>query len=136
MVMPSGWDVYYIVFLSAFLALLIPASLALASFLISSKYRGRKSVLFGNSGAPSIPALKINTRFFLAINAALILLALGLALVPCVGILQSGIPRTELLRGLISIVSLACFSALGLLYSARKGDLSWLRSYREDKVEK
>ena len=34
---PSGWDVYYVVFLSAILALGIPATLGLISLLVSPK---------------------------------------------------------------------------------------------------
>jgi NADH:ubiquinone oxidoreductase subunit 3 (subunit A) len=136
--MPSGWDVYYIVFLSAFLALAIPAALAAVSYLVSPRIRGRKqralkdfNTVLADSGEPNRTVLgqKMNARFFLAANAALILIALMIALIPCVGMLQPGTDSEGILRGLIAIVTIASFAALGLLYSARKGDLSWLRSY-------
>jgi hypothetical protein len=73
---------------------------------------------------------KINARFFLSANAALVLITLMLALVPCAGMLQPGIDREGLLRGLVAIVSISAFAALGLLYSARKDDLGWLRSFQ------
>ncbi|MGK5083598.1 hypothetical protein WDW37_09860 [Bdellovibrionota bacterium FG-1] len=130
--MPSGWDVYYIVFLSAFLALGIPAALALVSYLVSPKNGAKTEAVEANR---TVLGQKINARFFLAANAALVLIALMLALVPCVGILQPGTDHEGLLRGLVAIVSIAGFAALGLLYSVRKGDLSWLTSFREEKGE-
>ena len=72
---------------------------------------------------------KINVRFFLAANAALILFGLALGLVPCATTLQAG-NREGLFRGLIAIVSVAGFSVLGLLYSIRKGDMSWVDSFQ------
>lgn len=138
--MPSGWDVYYIVFLSAFLALGIPAALALISYLISPQVRGRKrrpdarhNAILADSTEHNQTVLgqKINARFFLAANASLILITLMLILIPCVGMLQPGTDHEGLLRGLTAIVSIAGFAALGLLYSARKADLGWLRSYHD-----
>lgn len=147
--MPSGWDVYYIVFLSASLALAIPASLAVVSYLVSPRVRGRKqrassgagpSTQSRSGGSNSVLAdameanemllgQKLNARFFLAANAALVLITLMLALIPCVGMLQPGTDHEELLRTLIAIVTLAGLAGLGLLYSARKSDLGWLKSY-------
>lgn len=136
--MPSGWDVYYIVFLSAFLALGIPAALAVVSYLISSQIKGRKqrtltdfNTVLSDATQANVTALgqKMNARFFLAANAALILITLMLALIPCVGMLQPGTDHEGLLRGLIAIVTIAGFAALGLLYSARKSDLGWLKSF-------
>jgi NADH:ubiquinone oxidoreductase subunit 3 (subunit A) len=143
--MPSGWDVYYIVFLSAFLALGIPAALAFISYLVSPKVNHRKFAR--RAGDPVINTVladaternrtelgqKINARFFLAANASLVLIALMLVLVPCVGMLQPGTDHEGLLRGLTAIVSIAAFAALGLLYSARKSDLGWLESYQQAK---
>ncbi len=139
--MPSGWDVYYIVFLSAFLALGIPAALAVVSYLVSPQIKGRKqrtlndfNTVLADATRPNETVLgqKINARFFLAVNAALILITLMVALIPCVGMLQPGTDREGLIRGLIAIVSIAIFAALGLLYSARKADLGWLKSFNKD----
>lgn len=139
--MPSGWDVYYIVFLSAVLALGIPAALAVVSYVVSppgQKIKGRKQQPLKGFNAVLADATetnktqlgqKMNARFFLAINAALVLITLMLALVPCVGLIQPGTDHEGLLHGLVAIVSIAGFAALGLLYSARKSDLGWLRSY-------
>ena len=136
--MPSGWDVYYIVFLSAFLALGIPAALAAVSYLVSPRIKGRKQQQLNDFNADladstqanqTVLGQKMNARFFLAANAALVLITLMLALIPCVGLLQPGTDHEGLLRGLIAIVTIAGFAALGLLYSARKSDLGWLKSY-------
>jgi hypothetical protein len=137
--MPSGWDVYYVVFLSAVLALAIPAGLGLVSILMSG--RGKRP---GPSSATPVPPVRdesalgrrMNTRFFLSANAALALIALGLVVIPCAGTLQAGETRAEVLRGLVAIVSIAGFAAIGLLYAARKGDLDWLRSYRSGERER
>jgi NADH:ubiquinone oxidoreductase subunit 3 (subunit A) len=137
--MPSGWDVYYIVFLSAFLALGIPAVLALISYVVSPQIKGRKqqntqgynAVLADSTDTNrTVLGQKMNVRFFLAANAALILITLMLTLIPCVGMLQPGTDHEGLLRGLTAIVTIAGFAALGLLYSARKTDLGWLKSFQ------
>ena len=75
---------------------------------------------------------RINVRFFLAINAALILIALALELVPCVTTIQSE-NRDGLIKGLISIVTLAGFAVLGLLYSVRKGDMGWMSYFQVER---
>ena len=140
--MPSGWGVYYVVFLSAILALGIPAILAMIAFVFSKDERLRKKG-YPRVDTESQPATnskqnllgqRINARFFLAANAALILIALGLILIPCAGTLQSaagGASRETSIWGLAATVTIAGFAALGLLYSGKKGDLSWLYSYHE-----
>jgi hypothetical protein len=124
--MPSGWNVYYVVFLSALLALAIPALLGLISWVVAKK-SPRRTVSIGSAG----PALgrRINTRFFLSANVALILVTLALVMIPCVGNLSKSASRAGVIQGLISILSISGFAALGLLYTARKGDLDWLRSF-------
>jgi hypothetical protein len=130
--MPSGWDVYYVVFLSAALALGIPAGLsALASLIRSSPRSERRPDTLGaqeasrtlgeGTGSAAELGRRLNTRFFRSINAALLLLSVGLVLIPCV----SGAGD----RSLIGILSLASFGALGLFYAARKGDLDWLKTH-------
>jgi NADH:ubiquinone oxidoreductase subunit 3 (subunit A) len=130
--MTSSWDSYYIVFLSAIVALGIPAALWAVSFLLFPKEKVRKAKsLTPIEPIPNRTILgqRINVRFFLAANAALVLITLGLALVPCVTTLQSD-HREGLLTGLISIITIAGFAVLGLLYSIRKGDMGWLSTYR------
>ncbi|MCM2278021.1 MAG: hypothetical protein NDJ89_08075 [Oligoflexia bacterium] len=132
--MPSSWNVYYVIFLSALLALGIPAVLALISYAVSPK-RARKRL--SPEVLDEVPAAnetvlgkRINTRFFLGVNAALVLLALVLALVPCAGMLQRGAQELGLARSLVAIVSLGTFAAIGLLYCVKKGDLSWLKEQK------
>lgn len=134
--MPSSWDVYYVVFLSALLALGVPAVLAVISFLVSSRPGGRPRPQAVRSDAPGCAALssrtllgsRINARFFLGVNASLLLIALALALIPCAGTLRPENTDPVFLRSLIAIISLAAFAGLGLLYASRKGDLSWVSS--------
>jgi NADH:ubiquinone oxidoreductase subunit 3 (subunit A) len=142
--MPSSWDVYYVVFLSALLALGVPALLGLFSYLASAERAQRKE----GAGHRKFPASKkpvknavtaellrkkINARFFLGVNASLILMAIALILIPCTGMLQQATDRGTFFRCLIAIVSLATFCGLGLLYSSRKGDLSWVHSFQKPK---
>ena len=142
--MPSGWDVYYIVFLSALIALGIPLFLAAVSYLVSPQSRGRKKRTTDSFGKQFNATLadathqnetrlgdKMNARFFLGVNAALILMTMMLLLVPCVGALQPGTDPEMLLRGCLALISVAFFAGVGLLYSSSKGDLSWLKSYRQ-----
>ncbi len=136
--MPSGWDVYYVVFLSAALALGIPAGLsALAAWIRVRSQVPRHRVVTSHSGAgtASEPKLarRLNTRFFRGANAALLLIAVGLILIPCVGLYQpERDARHEGGRALVGILSLAGFAALGLLYAARKGDLDWLKNFQDE----
>jgi hypothetical protein len=133
--MPSSWDVYYVVFLSALLALGVPALLGLFSYLASAE-RGKTLQTGGPTKNVANSALlrqKINARFFLGINAALILMAIAIILIPCTAMLQQAMGQEAYLKGLIAIVSLATFCGLGLLYSSRKGDLSWVQSFQSTK---
>jgi NADH:ubiquinone oxidoreductase subunit 3 (subunit A) len=135
--MTSSWDSYYIVFLSAILSLAIPASLAAISFIFFPKMQRKElkaSKLQGGQPNRTILGQKINVRFFLAANAALILITLALELVPCVTTVQSE-NREGLLKGLISIVTVAGFAVLGLLYSVRKGDMGWLSSFNDEALK-
>lgn len=130
--MTSSWDSYYIVFLSAIFSLGIPASLALISIVFFPRSHSKGSHLSqvpASKPNRTILGERINVRFFLAANAALILITLALALVPCTTTLQSE-NRNGLIKGLISIVTLAGLAALGLLYSIRKGDMGWLSSFQ------
>ncbi len=130
--MASSWDSYYVVFLSAVFSLIIPLFLGALSFLL---HRRKNEVyvpaqnLVGGRSNQTILGQKMNVRFFLAANAALILIALALELIPCVTTLQTE-NREGLLKGVISIVTIAGFAVLGLLYSVRKGDMGWISSFR------
>lgn len=134
--MPSSWDVYYVVFLSALLALVIPLSLGAAAAAFTPR-REKKS----NKKPHALPSpndhtiglgQRINTRFFMGANAALLLIAMVLILIPCVATLSLAAGKAETLRGLLSVISIAAIIFLGLFYSSVKGDLSWLSSYRKD----
>ncbi len=140
--MPSSWDVYYVVFLSAGVALGIPASLAVISRLVSA--RPRSSQLPDKASAPAGSregshdqlGRRMNARFFLSVNAALVLITIMIALIPCAGMIRNaGGDSAQALRALLAIVTLSGLAGLGLLYSSRKGDLSWIRSFEKDQVQ-
>ena len=132
--MTSSWDFYYILFLSAILSLCIPASLAAISFIFFPKAERRPSVpqnLKGEKSNQTILGQRINIRFFLAVNAALILITLALELIPCATTVQSQ-NKEDLMKGLVSIITLAGFAVLGLLYSVKTGDMGWLSSFNTE----
>lgn len=81
--------------------------------------------------ATSLNNKRVNARFFLGMNAALVLIALALALIPCAGMLGKNPDRESFLMGLVAVISIAAFAGLGLLYSSVKGDLSWISSYQK-----
>lgn len=149
--MPSNWDVYFVLLLSALLALSIPLGLAAISLFIPKAQspvessgahpetqKLELSLSSGSSKAKTRVFIgeKINSRFFLGVNAALILIILSLTLIPSVSVIQGGIETELVLKGILAVVSISVFSVLGLLYSVRKGDLSWLTTYQEKRLEK
>ena len=136
--MPTGWDVYYIIFISALLGLGIPAFLKAATLLLSLKVSPKDQANKIELATLPVPpenshlGRRINIRFFLGINASFILIAMGLVILPCIGTIHSNSGNAS--RGLIGIVSLAAFTALGLFYASRKGDLTWMRVFQLPKA--
>jgi hypothetical protein len=135
--MPSGWDVYYLIFLSAAMALLIPLGLGGISLLFFPSGGSRKRRLPSadleaaqNPQGTDTVGNRVNVRFFLGVNSALVLIALVLATIPTAVAIRASANREELLRNLFALVSIAGLASLGLLYSVVKGDLSWLKSYQ------
>jgi NADH:ubiquinone oxidoreductase subunit 3 (subunit A) len=128
---PSGWNVYYIVFLSGALSLAVPAVLAVFSYFASSKTQSPSSqeasprVEISFEENPTASSKRTNPRAFVALNAALSLITLSLLILPCVVNL-----RSNALLGLVCILSVCVMASLGLLYGIRKKDLDWLMSYR------
>jgi NADH:ubiquinone oxidoreductase subunit 3 (subunit A) len=122
------------VFLSALLALGVPASLAVISRLVSSRKpaRNAETAKPAPSGRSMLDS-RINARFFLGVNAALVLITISLGLIPVAGMLRPDSGAGTFMHALIAIISLALFSCLGLFYSSRKGDLSWIKSFQERK---
>lgn len=134
--MPSGWDVYYVVFLSALLALGLPLVLRMISFFMARVSRRPAEVQLEEPQRAAVadgaipPGLRVNTRFFLGSNAALVLFTMMLALVPCVVVVKGGGVGVVVSRAVMGVVFLSSLASAGLIYAARKGDLNWLRSYR------
>ena len=77
--MPSGWDVYYLVFLAAAMALLIPLGLGGISLLFFPSGSSRKRRLpsadleaVRNPEGTDTVGNRVNVRFFLGVNLSLI----------------------------------------------------------------
>lgn len=126
--MPSSWDAYYVVLLSAGLALTFPLALSLASRIV-----GRRKPAASRRATPEMA--RTNSRFFLAAHSALLLIALILLLVPAIGTLQENQNRRVFLGGFVLLLSLAALALVGLLYAVKKGDLSWTRDFQKRRGE-
>ncbi|MBL7715891.1 MAG: hypothetical protein JNL01_10545 [Bdellovibrionales bacterium] len=157
----SGWTKYYVIFLSAISSLLIPLVLeifgkslrkkgaaqkmdpsSVNSAVGTAEVGGMDSSGFSNPGSDgasqfSSPTVyrsdgalgrRMNTRFFLSANAAVLLLTLMVILIPLVGILVSSQEK----KVLIAVLTMVGFAGLGLLYSARKGDLDWIQTFHDE----
>jgi hypothetical protein len=137
--MPSGWSIYYIVFVAGALSLAVPVLMTLFSFIASGIRPSFKA------GAPSSQNLRskpsddenptaagkrTNPRAFGGLNAALALLAMALLLLPCTITLSS-----NPILGLVCVLTLALMAALALLYGIRKKDLDWLSSYKPEQLK-
>ncbi|MFZ9595158.1 MAG: hypothetical protein ACO3A2_03685 [Bdellovibrionia bacterium] len=132
--MTSSWGSYYVVFLSAVLSLGIPLVLGVLSLAFIPRKKPQVAVsseLKKVAINQTVLGQRMNVRFFLAANAALVLITLALELIPCVMTLQTNHPE-DLIKGLTAIVTIAGFTVLGLLYSVRKGDMAWLKTYHSD----
>ena len=137
--MPSSWNVYYVVFLSAGVALAIPGLLALVSAGVSRLSRSSspqpkavRSEVFEESPVENQVSLgkRTNVRFFLGMNVALLLVSSALLLIPIVGVFKSGAGATVGVRAAFTLFTISIFAALGLFYAVRKGDVAWLMTYR------
>jgi NADH:ubiquinone oxidoreductase subunit 3 (subunit A) len=126
--LPSGWNVYYIVVLAGGLALLIPLALVALSRALSPKpttaSHPAPAAPLVKSDNPAEIGRKSNPRFFLALNAASILILLALLMIPCAVSLPGA-------AALVLILSFCALAGLGLLYGVRKHDLDWLKTFRE-----
>lgn len=138
--MPSSWNVYYVVFLSALLALALPITYKILSFIVPAR-KVSKAENESKTSAPSEElnpcslGQRMNVRFFSGAHSALVLVASALLLIPCVAMIQPSVVEYARVRSLIAILSITSFSALGLLYSARKGDLNWLNSFQASSLK-
>jgi NADH:ubiquinone oxidoreductase subunit 3 (subunit A) len=107
--------------------------LAVISRFVSSRTPARKTEKTKAPSGRSMLDSRINARFFLGVNAALVLITISLGLIPVAGMLRPDSGAGTFMHALIAIISLALFSCLGLFYSSRKGDLSWIKSFQERK---
>lgn len=129
--MPSGWEVYHVILWSTALALLIPAG----NFLVSRLFFKGKPFQPPRTDRIQL-GRRVNGRYFIAASSTLILMGLGILLIPCVVLLRTSHDAGGshlVFRSLVSILMISGLAGLGLLYSARKGDLGWLSTYYEDK---
>lgn len=141
--MSTGWEAYYVIIISALLGLGLSLAVGLIASVLSRKFYREKKQLIKDFDSEKNEGLvnRINTRFFLGINASCVLITLGLLLIPCVGSIsyleQQG-DRQIFARAIMAILAIVCFASFGLFYAVRKGDLDWVKtiSIDEDQEEK
>ena len=133
--MTTGWEVYYLVFLTGIISLVLPLALGVFSFILTFKGKTKSGKAKVERPVKIYRDEKINTRFFLMINVASVLIALSLILIPISGVFQVGFADGSEDKRLwvLAVVSVAGFLALGLFYAARKGDLGWIRDHKSNK---
>jgi NADH:ubiquinone oxidoreductase subunit 3 (subunit A) len=136
---PSGWSVYYIVFVAGALSLAVPVLMTLFSFIVSGSSRrgfkprtpGQRPSKPSDDENPTAAGKRTNPRAFGGLNAALALIAMALLLLPCT-ITLSANP----ILGLLCVLALSVMAVLALLYGIRKKDLDWLSSYKPEHAPK
>jgi len=134
--MPAGWDTYYVVVLSAFLALGIP--LTFWSFSLVLRRLGKRKLLVSelrteDSRRADLLAGRMNSRFFWAASTAVLLFCLILLLIPCATLLRAGnTPLYLVKRAMVVFLTFGGLGGLSLLYAVKKGDLSWSETFREE----
>ncbi len=138
--MASGWEVYYVVFLSAGLAISIPFVLTLLSGLFFSGKRKKEEKTIKNpikrqeskqeNKNDTLFRKRLNIRFYLGLNASMILISLALMMVPFVGAFHPWFSNELRLGASFALISVSVFSFVGLLYSIKKGDLSWIETFQ------
>jgi NADH:ubiquinone oxidoreductase subunit 3 (subunit A) len=132
--MASTLNAYLILLSAALIALALPAFLWLASR--SLRHSGDSTERSRPLSQVSFPSdqtrlgLKLNSRFFLATSAALLLIALGLLVIPVSVTLRADETREVVEKGLIAILSVALIAGLGLFYAEKKGDLNWMKTFK------
>ncbi len=122
MQMGNLWETYYVVFFAGVFVIAGPIGFLLYSWTIRPK---------GVFQAKEQRPLKINTRYFIAINISLLLIASAFLLVLCASALKFVDEKKIQTKGFFSVVFIAVTISIGLMYSARKGDLSWLWTYKK-----
>jgi NADH:ubiquinone oxidoreductase subunit 3 (subunit A) len=134
--MATGWDAYYVILLAGFTAILLPFVLNGLSIVLRPINRSPSAEVAVEKARPEILAdrQRVNTRFFIAINGAILLISLSVLLIPITAVIQNFIKEENfflLSRGIVSLVVVSGFLGLALFYAFRKGDLSWLKSFRK-----
>ncbi len=131
--MAVGWESYSILMISAAVALIFPIVSTLLSFMLRSSTLRSKKQQKPQKKVERISTKSINTRFFIGINIALILIALALFMLPIAVCFHEHALNSDpvfISRALVAVVTIAIFLGLGLFYAAAKGDLSWQKDFR------
>jgi NADH:ubiquinone oxidoreductase subunit 3 (subunit A) len=134
----NNWGAYSVIFLAAGAAMLLPLGLEAVSALVRQgrpeESKGAlKPSLSGDEQRLVSATERMNTRYFLGINIAM-LVAFGLlVLIPLMSFSrEKAAGRSDLFFGVLGILATLFWAGLSLAYAVRKGDLDWLRHYSKE----
>jgi NADH:ubiquinone oxidoreductase subunit 3 (subunit A) len=136
------WSAYSVVFVSAATALMAPLFLSALARAFSYRYR----VSLKRPGIPGdlistremesreqIRGQRLNTRYFLAMNIAVVLSGALFIIIPVAAAyrdINEPVFRARAAAVLLSTLGLVAVSAV---YASKKGDLEWLTTFRGEK---
>jgi len=131
------WSSYYLILISGLVALFLPVIGRFINIILilnqrlpveEEENKTKKKV----EVAQSLAECRINSRFFLGLSVSSLFITIGIVLIPVVVILKQAL-RSDvgLLENypVLALFSIVGFLLLAVLYSSRKGDLDWLRTY-------
>lgn len=138
----NSWGAYSVIFVAAGAAMLLPLGLEAVSALVRQgrSEKGKNSLKPSAHGEePKAQAVteRMNTRYFLGINIAMLVSFGLLVLIPLMSFSrEKAANRSDLFFGVLGILATLFWAGLGLAYAVRKGDLDWLRHFsKEDKLQ-
>lgn len=142
----NGWATYSSIFLAAGVALLLPLGLAAVSVIarwrpnknlrseVNTSKVGHREHAIDLRESKVSAAQRMNTRYFLGVNVAMLVSIGLLVLIPLMSFSREReVGAVEILFGALSILACLTWSGLGLAYATQKGDLDWLRSFGDKK---
>lgn len=131
---------YYVLLIAGFFALLLPLlSLAINQYFQNSQGKRVNAPLQTPTVKPEQRKenARINVRYFSGMALSLLLVTMALVMLPLSASVPALLKEHESFPYLIFSYFLIMVSIiLGILYANNKGDLTWLKSFREEKDER
>lgn len=143
---PSGWNIYWILFFSAAITLLLPSLARVFSrFFLHRKKPGTQNSYERPPNEKLTAAIqkqkvqeaetfvgrKILIRSLISVTLALFFFSLILMLGPLVGLLQPEVGTVIVFRTFFCILSVSLLGLVAVVYATRKGNTWWSNSRKE-----